>query len=72
MSSAWFTAASLSAASAVGFGAFGAHGLKSRGIPDAKIANWGVSLFHPQTKPIVLIRPHRQQPTTNSSTPWRS
>lgn len=26
--------------SAVGLGAFGAHGLKGRGLPDQKIKNW--------------------------------
>jgi hypothetical protein len=39
----WLTVGSLYGAAGVAFGAFGAHGLKSRGISDAKIASWGTA-----------------------------
>jgi uncharacterized membrane protein YgdD (TMEM256/DUF423 family) len=46
MSLPWYTIGSLSAAASVAFGAFGAHGLKSRGISDAKIASWGTAAHY--------------------------
>jgi uncharacterized membrane protein YgdD (TMEM256/DUF423 family) len=39
----WLTVGSLYGAAGVAFGAFGAHGLKSRGISDAKITSWGTA-----------------------------
>lgn len=42
----WLTVGSLYGAAAVAFGAFGAHGLKSRGISDAKIASWGTAAHY--------------------------
>lgn len=42
----WWTVGSLYGAASVAFGAFGAHGLKSRGISDAKIASWGTAAHY--------------------------
>jgi len=42
----WWTVGSLYGAASVAFGAFGAHGLKSRGIPDAKIASWSTAAHY--------------------------
>lgn len=42
----WLTVGSLYGAAGVAFGAFGAHGLKSRGISDAKIASWGTAAHY--------------------------
>lgn len=51
----WFTLGSLSAASSVAFGAFGAHGLKSRGVPDAKIASWSTAAHYQLIHSVALI-----------------
>lgn len=42
----YWRVAALYGAAAVGFGAFGAHGLKSRGIADAKIASWSTAAHY--------------------------
>jgi uncharacterized membrane protein YgdD (TMEM256/DUF423 family) len=42
----WWTVGSLYGAASVAFGAFGAHGLKSRGISDAKIASWSTAAHY--------------------------
>jgi len=42
----WLTVGSLYGAAGVAFGAFGAHGLKSRGISDAKIASWSTAAHY--------------------------
>jgi uncharacterized membrane protein YgdD (TMEM256/DUF423 family) len=46
MSINWWTVGSLYGAASVAFGAFGAHGLKSRGISDAKIASWSTAAHY--------------------------
>ena len=46
MSINWWTVGSLYGAASVAFGAFGAHGLKSRGISDAKITSWGTAAHY--------------------------
>jgi hypothetical protein len=46
----WLTVGSLYGAAGVAFGAFGAHGLKSRGISDAKIASWGTASHYQVSK----------------------
>ena len=46
----WWTVGSLYGAASVAFGAFGAHGLKSRGISDAKIASWGTAAHYQVSK----------------------
>ena len=40
MATPWWIFGALSGASSVAFGAFGAHGLKGRGIAPEKIASW--------------------------------
>lgn len=55
MSINWWTVGSLYGAASVAFGAFGAHGLKSRGIADAKIASWGTAA-HYQVRPVAYIK----------------
>ena len=53
----WWTVGSLYGAASVAFGAFGAHGLKSRGISDAKIASWGTAAhYQVGEKPRASIR----------------
>lgn len=42
----WLTVGSLYGAAGVAFGAFGAHGLKSRGISDAKIGSWSTAAHY--------------------------
>lgn len=48
----FWTIGCLYGASATIFGAFGAHGLKSRGIPDAKIASWGTAAHYQVPYPL--------------------
>jgi len=76
MSINWWTVGSLYGAASVAFGAFGAHGLKSRGISDAKIASWSTAA-HYQVRPkkIQIRTPSTVEqiiltfPTNSSSTP---
>lgn len=57
MSSATFwKIGALYGATAVGLGAFGAHGLKTRISDPAKIANW-TTAAHYQVKPLHLVNP---------------
>lgn len=46
MASAWWTTGCLYGATAVIFGAFGAHGLKSRISDPARIANWSTAAHY--------------------------
>ena len=46
----WLTVGSLYGAAGVAFGAFGAHGLKSRGISDAKIGSWSTAAHYQVSK----------------------
>jgi hypothetical protein len=59
MSINWWTVGSLYGAASVAFGAFGAHGLKSRGISDAKITSWSTAAHYQvniQYLPIVTLQ----------------
>ncbi|GAB7332621.1 hypothetical protein MBLNU13_g04388t1 [Cladosporium sp. NU13] len=51
----WWTVGSLYGAASVAFGAFGAHGLKSRGISDAKIASWGTAAHYQLIHSVALV-----------------
>ncbi|EME43889.1 hypothetical protein DOTSEDRAFT_103901, partial [Dothistroma septosporum NZE10] len=45
----------LSGASAVAFGAFGAHGLKGRGIAPEKTASWGTAAHYQLIHSVALL-----------------
>jgi hypothetical protein len=62
----WLTVGSLYGAAGVAFGAFGAHGLKSRGISDAKIASWGTA-SHYQVR---RAQGERKKRGSNNFTPY--
>src|SRR4051812_10000347 len=62
----WLTVGSLYGAAGVAFGAFGAHGLKSRGISDAKIASWGTA-SHYQVR---RAQGERTKHGSNNSSPY--
>lgn len=51
----WWTVGSLYGAASVAFGAFGAHGLKARGIPEAKVANWGTAAHYQLIHSVALL-----------------
>ncbi|KAM0709167.1 hypothetical protein Q7P35_003203 [Cladosporium inversicolor] len=55
MSINWWTVGSLYGAASVAFGAFGAHGLKSRGISDAKIASWSTAAHYQLIHSVALV-----------------
>ncbi|KAK4629160.1 UPF0382 membrane protein [Fulvia fulva] len=55
MASPWFTTAALFGGSSVAFGAFGAHGLKSRGIAPEKIASWGTAAHYQLIHTVALL-----------------
>jgi uncharacterized membrane protein YgdD (TMEM256/DUF423 family) len=61
----WWTVGSLYGAASVAFGAFGAHGLKSRGISDAKIASWGTAAHYQVSKS--YVRRKREKYTCQKS-----
>ena len=63
----WWTVGSLYGAASVAFGAFGAHGLKSRGISDAKIASWGTAA-HYQVGKSYVRRKRKQHISKKSNT----
>lgn len=55
MSINWWTVGSLYGAASVAFGAFGAHGLKARGVPDAKIASWSTAAHYQLIHSVALL-----------------
>lgn len=46
MASPWWITGSLMGASSVAFGAFGAHGLRNRGVSEAKVASWATAAHY--------------------------
>ncbi|KAI5365980.1 hypothetical protein Slin15195_G075070 [Septoria linicola] len=55
MTTPWWIVGALSGASSVAFGAFGAHGLKSRGIAPEKIASWQTAAHYHLIHSVALL-----------------
>ncbi|OQO00413.1 hypothetical protein B0A48_13762 [Cryoendolithus antarcticus] len=61
----FWTTACLYGATSVAAGAFGAHGLRARGIPDAKIASWSTAAQYQLVHSAALLAVEAASPGKN-------